>query len=81
MVGMGMALLPQLLVIESQMAPYLGGIVQQIVLTLIIFLPIIRFTPRRSLNSTRNVTLAGAQVDRPAPFSKMMDKPFYPTEE
>jgi hypothetical protein len=40
MTGIGIALLPQMMTIESQMAAYLGGIVQQVVLTLLIFLPI-----------------------------------------
>jgi hypothetical protein len=40
MTGIGIALLPQMLAIESQMAAYLGGIVQQVVFTLLVFLPV-----------------------------------------
>ncbi len=40
MTGIGIALLPQMMAIESQMAAYLGGIVQQVVFTLLVFLPV-----------------------------------------
>jgi hypothetical protein len=40
MTGIGIALLPQMLAIESQMAAYLGGVVQQVVFTLLVFLPV-----------------------------------------
>jgi hypothetical protein len=39
---LGIVLLPQMLAIESQMAAYIGGIVQQVVLTLIVFLPALK---------------------------------------
>ena len=42
MTGIGVILLPQFLAIESQMAQYVGGILQQVVVTLIVMLPIIR---------------------------------------
>jgi len=50
MVCVGVALIPQLLGIETQMAGYLGGIIQQVLLTLIVFLPVLRFsrTPQES---------------------------------
>lgn len=41
--AIGMVFLPLLLGIESQMAQYLGGIVQQIMLILIVMLPLIKF--------------------------------------
>jgi len=41
MTAIGVILIPQFLAIESQMAQYLGGIVQQVVVTLIVMLPII----------------------------------------
>lgn len=44
MLCIGVALLPQMIGIESQMAGYLGGILQQVVLTLIVFLPVIRLS-------------------------------------
>src|SRR4029079_12788179 len=42
MTGIGVILLPQFLAVESQMAQYVGGILQQIVVTLVVMLPIIR---------------------------------------
>jgi hypothetical protein len=48
MVGLGLALLPQLINIESQMAVYLGGIVQQVIFTLLIFSPVIRWRSQQS---------------------------------
>lgn len=66
MFGIGVALLPQMLVIEAQMAPYLGGIVQQVVLTLIIFLPVIRLTPKLKPYTAGNLALPVAQEDQPA---------------
>ncbi|HEY5405131.1 MAG TPA: hypothetical protein VIK24_19825, partial [Pyrinomonadaceae bacterium] len=37
----GIAMIPQMIGIEAQMATYLGGILQQVLLTLIVFLPVI----------------------------------------
>jgi hypothetical protein len=48
MVGVGIALLPQMITIESQMATYLGGIVQQVIFTLLIFSPVIRWRSRQA---------------------------------
>jgi hypothetical protein len=45
MTAMGIALLPRIINGEAQMAVYVGGIVQQIVFTLLIFSPIIRWRP------------------------------------
>ena len=39
LISLGVVLLPQFLTIESQLATYLGGIVQQVLFTLIIMLP------------------------------------------
>jgi hypothetical protein len=52
MTAMGVILIPQFLAIESQMAQYVGGIVQQVVVTLIVMLPIISFhgSRRRSVS-------------------------------
>jgi len=41
MTAIGVILIPQFLSVESQLAQYLGGIVQQVVVTLIVMLPII----------------------------------------
>ncbi len=48
MTGIGVILLPQFLAVESQMAQYVGGIMQQIVVALIVMLPIIRIRGLRS---------------------------------
>lgn len=39
--GIGVALLPQFLTIESQLAQYLGGITQEILLAILVFLPLV----------------------------------------
>lgn len=41
MTGIGVILLPQFLAVESQMAQYVGGILQQVLLTLVVMFPII----------------------------------------
>jgi hypothetical protein len=43
MTGLGIALLPQIINGEAQIAVYLAGLVQQVLLTLIIFSPVIRW--------------------------------------
>ncbi len=48
MTAIGVILLPQFLAVESQMAQYVGGIVQEVVVTLIVMLPIIRIQGLRS---------------------------------
>jgi hypothetical protein len=47
MTSLGIALLPQMLGLESQMAAYVGGIVQQVGLSLLVFLPIIKWRRKR----------------------------------
>jgi hypothetical protein len=42
MTAIGVILLPQFLAVESQMAQYVGGIVQEVVVTLLVMAPIIR---------------------------------------
>lgn len=53
--GMGFVLLPQFLAIESQLAVYMGGIIQTLFLTFLIMLPIISFKSRRSRVSAQPV--------------------------
>lgn len=48
LIALGVVLLPQFLSIESQLAQYLGGIIQQIVLALIVMLPAMSL--RRRIN-------------------------------
>jgi hypothetical protein len=49
MKGVGMALLPGLVGVESQMAQYLGGIVQTALLSIAIILPIVEVRSRRQV--------------------------------
>ena len=62
MTGIGVILLPQFLAVESQMAQYVGGIMQQVVVTLIVMLPIIRIKGLRSrgFGSTAGTVNPGA---------------------
>jgi hypothetical protein len=55
MSSLGIALLPQMLGIESQMATYVGGIVQQIFFSLVVLLPVIRW--KRTSNESRTLRL------------------------
>lgn len=57
MSSLGIALLPQMLGIESQMAAYLGGIVQQVLFSLFVLLPIIRL--KKSKRAVRLVSASG----------------------
>jgi len=59
MIGLGIALLPQIISIESQMATYLGGIMQQVIFTLLIFSPVIRW---RSPQSRLELSLLSSPV-------------------
>ncbi|HEY7786599.1 MAG TPA: O-antigen polysaccharide polymerase Wzy [Pyrinomonadaceae bacterium] len=55
---LGIVLLPQMLGIESQMAAYVGGLVQQVVFSLLVFVPalkITRSTDRRFSKATTQV--------------------------
>jgi hypothetical protein len=58
MTAIGVILIPQFLSVESQMAQYLGGIVQQVVVTLIVMLPIlsIRDSRRRGVQPARTMS-------------------------
>jgi len=62
MTGIGVILLPQFLAVESQMAQYVGGIVQQVVVTLIVMLPIIRMQGLRSRGFGRDAGTASPGV-------------------
>ena len=57
MTGIGVILLPQFLAVESQMAQYVGGILQQVLVTLVVMLPIIRIQGLRSRNFARPVKI------------------------
>jgi hypothetical protein len=49
MKGVGMALLPGFVAMESQMAQYFGGIVQTALLTIAVILPIVEVRSRRQV--------------------------------
>jgi hypothetical protein len=51
--GIGIALAPQLLNIEFQMAQYLSGMIQNIVVTLILFVPIIQLRKKYAFKGRR----------------------------
>jgi hypothetical protein len=62
--GIGIALLPQLFAVEAQMAQYVSGLVQNIVLPLLVFLPVVRFhrASKRAVNKAPSLSTAGAQA-------------------
>jgi hypothetical protein len=63
MTGIGVILLPQFLSVESQMAQYVGGILQQVLVTLVVMLPIIRVQGLRSrglANQVRGLNSPGS---------------------
>lgn len=56
MVAMGIVLLPTMLALELQMAAYLGGIVQQIVFTIVVFFPALRLPGSRTLTPVKRLS-------------------------
>jgi hypothetical protein len=63
----GIALIPQLLSIESQLGQYLGGILQDIALTFLVFLPI---TVRQARKVSHSDPVVRARVRSPALVSR-----------
>lgn len=61
MTAMGVILLPQFLAVESQIAQYLGGILQQVVVTLVVMFPIIRMQGLRFRSSFGPVKVVDSQ--------------------
>ena len=57
--GLGLVLLPQLVSLEFQMAQYLSGIAQTVIVTLIVMLPVIRL--RRAKGRARLIPVSQAQ--------------------
>jgi hypothetical protein len=55
--AIGLTLIPGFLAIESQLGQYLGGVVQQTILTIVVFLPVVR--RRARVARTRSQTNAG----------------------
>jgi hypothetical protein len=53
MTAIGVILLPQFLAVESQMAQYVGGIVQEVLVTLIVMFPIIKIEGSNSASHRR----------------------------
>lgn len=58
--GMGIVLLPFFFTIESQLAQYLGGLVQKILFTLLILLPVVSFKKALSRPALGESAVAGA---------------------
>lgn len=61
--GIGIALIPQLLMVETQMAQYVSGLVQQVLLTFLVLLPIVRWRKSVAVKPARSAGLrmAGAR--------------------
>ena len=57
MKGIGLALVPSLATVEGQMAQYLGGLAQQILVTIVVMLPITCVRQRRILPAIQNRVL------------------------
>ena len=61
--ALGVALLPGILGIESQMSAYLGGVVQHILLTIFVFLPVLRRGAKgASASQLRPVVVSSRQL-------------------
>ena len=68
--AIGMVLLPSLLLIESQLSVYLSGIIQQLLLIFVVFLPVIRFKKLRwRVGKSLSGQDAAAKVWSARPFS------------
>ena len=72
--ALGLALVPQLIAIESQLGQYIAGIAQMIVLTTVVLLPVLvwkRKAERRALAATRlaGVRRPSVTVVQPKPLS------------
>ena len=59
--GIGIAMLPQLVAVETQMAQYVSGILQSIFLTVLVFVPIMRLRGIFSPARTAALGMAGAR--------------------
>ena len=60
--GIGIAMIPQLLSVESQLAQYAGGLIQNVLLTVVIFLPITRWRSNVAVKPVRSGALGMAGV-------------------
>jgi hypothetical protein len=60
MTGIGVILLPQFLAVESQIAQYVGGILQQVVVALIVMMPILQIHGLRSRSSGKPLRILNA---------------------
>jgi hypothetical protein len=73
MKGVGMALLPGFVAMESQMAQYLGGIVQTALLSIVVILQIVEVTRRRQIQPSfrrRRVPVSPQPVRIPAALAR-----------
>ncbi len=62
MTAIGVILLPQFLAVESQMAQYVGGIVQEVLVSLLVMLPIIRVQGLRSRGPAKPTRLLSSRA-------------------
>ena len=60
--GIGIALLPQLFAVEAQMAQYVSGLIQNIVLPLLVFLPVVQFQKAGRRAAAKAPSLSAARV-------------------
>ncbi len=65
MTGIGVILLPNFVGVEMQMAQYFGGILQQILVTMIVMLPIIRIQKLRSRSSDKSLGILNVPLLTP----------------
>lgn len=56
---LGIALLPSLLIVESQAAQYLAGIIQAVLLTILIFMPSLHFAKRATQRNSASHPIRG----------------------
>jgi hypothetical protein len=56
--SIGVSLLPGLLDVQSQMAQYLAGLIQQIAVAIIILVPVLEFRRRKGLKSIQTIAAA-----------------------
>jgi hypothetical protein len=61
---LGLAMLPTLIVVESQMAVYVGGTVQTVVLTMLAFFPVLSFIKRDQVTAKTAFSLRSTMVPR-----------------
>jgi hypothetical protein len=64
--AIGVALLPGILGIEAQMSAYLGGVIQTVLLTILVFLPVLRRPAKNRRDKPLPATVMAAMRVRPS---------------